>query len=652
MVRVEMMASLPLICQSATESNHSTLAMCSTQQTDCQANDLANTTGYSVDDCCNACQSHAGCGAAVFVQGGDWGNNCYLKSSCNPVGGCVGDSCTVVIMGSPSPTPSPTPSGGNWYDGIDSIKVMTPDTPWDWWNFYLSMRQAQFSDSRYAFLLTRGNYGDAQIGVGYYTSIIGVGSTRNDVVVESFYSLDLNDDGSGGGATQNFWRSVEGVTATGDSLTWATSQACPIRRSEVQGDLTLSLEGPPHFSSGGYIGDLSVKGKLDCGTQQQFFFRNSRFNGEVSCSGLTNGVFMGTVGDGNHPSQVTPISTTPEVAEKPFLVENNGEWHIAVPNKKSSSRDIGDDSDVSQIPMDDVFVAQAKHSADEINAGIRGKRALLLTPGIYDLDHAILVYQSDFVVLGIGFPTLVSRNGNSAVVIGEAATNVRLAMVLLEAGSTSVSQATEAMLLWKGSHGVGSDIFSRVGAFPGRGCAVTRADSHVQIVGSNTILDNTWLWHADHDACGGKSDQCTDQHGLLVDGDAVTAYGLKVEHTYKSLVHWNGNAGSVYFYQSELPYYDSSFGSDGFAGYFVDPSVTEHHGVALGVYIIFDQVKGVTAFRVPAGVDLQNIVGWVVTEPDTSQFENLICIGSQCYSGDCSGNKCRMGRLPSSAMTV
>lgn len=551
-------------------------------------------------------------------------------------------------------------SSVNWYDGIDTVTVLSPGDSFDWSELYTSMRHAQFDDTRHAILMTSGNYPNAEIGVGYYTHVVGVGATRHDVVVNSFYSLDYNASvESSGGACNNFWRSVEGLTATNASLTWAASQACPIRRSVVQGDLALSEEGPGiHWSSGGFIGDVDVQGDLNCGTQQQFFFRNSRFGGNVSCHGLANGAFVGTVGEAEQSPHVSRIGATPVVAEKPFLVEDQGQWHIAVPEVKSSSSDIGDDTRAAQIPMEDVFVARAQLSADEINAGIQGKKALLLTPGVYDLEAAIDISQDAFVVLGIGFPTLVSRNGLAALHVAESASHVRVAMVLFEAGSPMSSATTDPMLSWQGSYGIGSDIFSRVGAFPGRGCAVTRADVHVEVSGDNTILDNTWMWHADHDVCSPVgadglqhklSDECYDEHGLQVDGQNVTVYGLKVEHQYGNLVQWNGEAGTVFFYQAELPYHVPTFGSDGFTGYFVNPSVTSHYGVALGVYIIYEEMTNVTAFRVPAGVDLENILAWCITGKAT-QFEHLACVGAACYPGDCSYNQCRLASLPSSLM--
>jgi len=168
----------------------------------------------------------------------------------------------------------------------------------------------------------------------------------------------------------------------------------------------------------------------------------------------------------------------------------------------------------------------------------------------------------------------------------------------------------------------------------------------VHVEGDATILDNTWLWHADHDDCGTKSDQSIDNHGLLVDGESVTAYGLKVEHTYDNLVQWNAEDGTVFFYQSELPYHQPSFGSSGHSGYVVAPGVKRHRAAALGVYIIFDQVQHVTAFQLPPSVDVKNILAWCITG-SASQFDHLVCVDSQCYPGDCSYNQCRLQSIPS-----
>ncbi len=50
-----------------------------------------------------------------------------------------------------------------------------------------------------------------------------------------------------------------------------------------------------------------------------------------------------------------------------------------------------------------------------INLALAFGKNLLLTPGVYNLDHTILVSRPDTVVLGLGFPTLIPQHGTSAM---------------------------------------------------------------------------------------------------------------------------------------------------------------------------------------------------------------------------------------------
>lgn len=105
----------------------------------------------------------------------------------------------------------------------------------------------------------------------------------------------------------------------------------------------------------------------------------------------------------------------------------------------------------------------------------------------------------------------------------------------------------------------------------------------------NVVIDNTWLWRADHDVTGDVKDSNNPvQNGLIVNGDDVIAYGLKVEHTLGDLTLWNGENGTTIMYQSELPYdVDQTYGDQGFAGYRVNADVQSHTGYGIGVYSFF-----------------------------------------------------------------
>ena len=124
--------------------------------------------------------------------------------------------------------------------------------------------------------------------------MIGVGPGPASVTVKNVESFDVE----AGGATQNFWRSAEGLTVKNSSSTWAVSQACPLRRMVYEGDLWLSEQGPgTHWSSGGFLTDVQVGGTLHTGTQQQWLFRNSELGkpGQFAYGGW-NYVFVGVDG--------------------------------------------------------------------------------------------------------------------------------------------------------------------------------------------------------------------------------------------------------------------------------------------------------------------------------------------------------------------
>jgi hypothetical protein len=644
-----------------------------------------------------------------------------------------------------------------WYDGIDGIKVLSPSNKTAQeviTQIYSTQKTGQFNAERFAILLTNGTYHDLDIPVGYYTHVMGVGVNPADVIVKSVRSEDC---GLGGGATQNFWRAAEGITVTESSCTWAVSQACPIRRMIYNGDLWLSEDGPPHWSSGGFMSDVVVKGKLHTGTQQQWFFRNTDLQGGVDYSDSGwNLVFVGTTGapaksSTDKKDQVTTVAKSPKTAEKPYLIqEKGGSWSIAVPKFVSSptagaTADHGamigaklSISDSTDAADGDVFVARAdKHDAAAINKGIKGKKGLLLTPGIYDCATPIEITEPGFVVLGIGFPTLVATNRGEAAlkVIAQPTAGVRIAGILFEAGAplaitaapiaapatftssvnssttcdgtkipstgcctadgggfpfsccqyfkascpckkcghlrqqmshlhpssesttapTAVDAApTEGLLQYgtsksaSGPHndadddaevdgGFLFDIFARIGAFSyqtkfHQACVKVRADVMLSLAAPSATVDNAWLWHADHDDCGGQSDSCKSGNGLRVDASAkdVVTYGLAAEHTQADLVSWGGESGRVYFYQSELPYHDPGFAKGGFAGYLVGPAVKTHTAKGIGVYIIGGDLTVKTPIRAPAspGVAFTNMLALVIAgSGPQNQFSNhVLCL--------------------------
>src|SRR5260221_262600 len=89
--------------------------------------------------------------------------------------------------------------------------------------------------------------------------------------------------------------SVSGCQGSADF--WATSQAAPVRRVQVNGFFTLQdyCTAGPQFASGGFIADSVFHGSTVLnGSQQQFIVRNSNLDGWTN--GVWNQVFAGDNG--------------------------------------------------------------------------------------------------------------------------------------------------------------------------------------------------------------------------------------------------------------------------------------------------------------------------------------------------------------------
>lgn len=144
-------------------------------------------------------------------------------------------------------------------------------------------------------------------------------------------------------------------------------------------------------------------------------------------------------------------------------------------------------------------------------------------------------------------------------------------------------------------------------------------------------MDNIWLWRADH----GQEpsfvgwDVNASQNGLTVNGHDVTAYGLFVEHFQGYQTLWNGERGSTYFYQSEIPYdvpnqgVWQQNGEKGYPSYKVANQVTTHTAKGLGVYCNFldKDVQLENAIETPTGpgiMMLHMVTIWLGVETGTA----------------------------------
>ena len=464
---------------------------------------------------------------------------------------------------------------------------------------FTTQQSNQFGTERYALAFKPGTY-NVDVNVGFYTHVLGLGDSPDDVVINGHVTVDAQ--WLQGNGTQNFWRAAENLCIVPpDGLErWAVAQAGPMRRAHIKGDMTLWPSPPGNqWSSGGFLADSVVDGQVDSGSQQQWLSRNDSFGSWTGSN--WNMVFVGTPGA---PAQHFPnpawtvVDRTPTVREKPFLtVDRHGSYQVFVPALRRDSAGTTWASGHAaghSVPLSDFHVARPGDSAATLNQALERGLHLLFTPGVYALSSALRVNRPGTVVLGIGLATLQATHGNALIEVADVG-GVTVAGVLLEAAS-----ANSPVLLRVG-HGRSRtrhdenptalfDVYARIGGALAGGATVS-----IQLDSNDVICDNLWLWRADHgdDGTVGWSVNPADT-GFLVNGDRVTAYGLAVEHYQKYEVLWNGNHGRTYFFQNEHPYdvpTQSAWvhgSTNGYAAYKVADHVTDHQAWGLGSYCFFD----------------------------------------------------------------
>lgn len=499
---------------------------------------------------------------------------------------------------------------------------------------YAIQEKSEFRPARYALLFLPGKY-HVDVPVGFYTQVLGLGATPDAVEIDG----DVHSDASlpHNNATCTFWRAAEGfsVIPAGGTMQWAVSQAVPFRRMHVRGNLVLHQNHG--WASGGWMSDSLVDGTVDSGSQQQWISRNSEWGNWTGSN--WNMVFVGVVSPpiGEWPSPpYTKVDRAPVVREKPFLeVSENGNWNVVMPELRRDSKGItwrGGATPGRSIPLSRFYIARPKvDTAASINAQLAKGKDLLFTPGIYELEDAIRVTRPNTVVMGLGFATLKPTRGTAAMTTADV-DGIEIAGLLFDAGPEM-----SPVLLEVGKEGGKArheadpiclhDVFFRVG---GAGAGSVKTD--LAINSSDTIVDHTWIWRADHGAGVGWNTNLS-ANGLVVNGDNVTVYGLFVEHHQQFQVLWNGNGGRTYFYQSEIPYdppdqasYSSANGVNGWASYKVADGVTAHEAWGLGIYSVFRQPNVVLSHAIEAphcpGVRFHHMI--TVALGDKGSIENVI----------------------------
>jgi len=481
-------------------------------------------------------------------------------------------------------------------------------------DIFRKMETNQFGADRYALLFKPGTY-NVDFNVGFYTQVAGLGLNPDDVQINGGINVNAKWDPHGN-ALCNFWRALENYTVTpaGGTTRIAVSQAAPIRRLHIKGNLELFDFGPggnAGYASGGFLADSIIDGNVVPGSQQQWMSRNSHWFHWSSA--VWNTVFVGcdNAPSGQFPDPAyTVVDRTPIIREKPYLyIDAKGGYNVFVPSMRRNSLGVSwanGSTPGESIPLDRFYIARPETAtAAALNAALAAGKNVLFTPGVYFLDDTVHVTRPDTILLGLGVPSLAATTGKPIISVADVG-GVKIAGLILDAGPVDSPELLQ--IGPTGSHADHSanptflyDLSVRTG-----GPAAGENDIGVEINSSDVVVDQIWVWRADHGDGVGWTVNPT-RSGLLVNGDNVIVYGLFIEHHEGYQTLWNGNGGRVYMYQSEMPYDvpdQSSWMSGktyGYASYMVGENVTRHEAWGVGVYCYFrdSPVRANSAIEAP-----------------------------------------------------
>jgi MBG domain (YGX type) len=547
-----------------------------------------------------------------------------------------------------------------------NVWIIDPTMPIDAVNTALNSKAisgtSQFGTAHAAVFFMPGAY-SVTAKIGFNEAVYGLGANPTGVTINGYITPNYSGAVSTN-MTTVFWRSMANLTFNPgynasqnnppNTLQWGVSQGTSLRRLQVNGNLQMDgsalLPGGTicGWASGGFVADIVVTGYMDPCAQQQWYTRNSELGSwddvlNVWNQGhIDNMVFSGVVGappqtfalaDPRTVPDNTVLDTTPRSREMPFIyVDSSQNFNVFVPTLRTSSRGStwsnGGQGYGYSLPISAFFIATPTSTLDQINAALASGQNLILTPGIYTYSGSINVTNPNTVILGLGYADLVSETGTPVITIADV-DGVQVGGLLIDA-----TTANAAVLLQVGTPGAPrvshaanpttlADIFVRVGGYV-KGTATTS----LEVDSDDVILDNLWLWRADHGAGAGWTSNLA-AHGLVVNGDNVLATGLAVEHYQQNQVVWNGNGGETIFFQDEAPYdVPSQAGwmngtARGFSPYSVSPGVSTHKAYGLGIYSNFTSAPVIldSAITVPVAP------GVTVTDALTYNLSSLVGSG-------------------------
>jgi hypothetical protein len=485
--------------------------------------------------------------------------------------------------------------------------------------------------------------------VGFMETVQGLGASPDEVTING----NLRAGQSTGFSLNTFWRSLANVRINpietdeaAHTMRWNTSQAAPVRRVDIVGSLDLSggsaggnLISNSRISGTVIAGFRWVTDSTRLGGEFYYYIHDSQIGGFQGH--FANYVFSGVRGAPAakfNPGDVTSLSTTPVSREAPFLYVDHRTFKVSVPEARSRVAGYHWDAR-SSLGLDQFFIAKPTDTAQTINDVLGHGKNVILTPGVYKVTEAIHIVRANTILMGMGLATVTPTNGTAAIEVDDVS-GVSISAITVDANTVN-----SAVLVQVGTPNNGvrradsragsiattlSDVFVRVGG----SYAGSHATTSFEINQDNVLIDHTWLWRADHGARGTTGWTVnTGDHGLVVNGNHVTALGLFVEHYQKTQVLWNGEAGQTIFLQSEAPYDPPSQAAylngseNGYPFYEVADGVRSHDASGMTAMTLFMAKTPIfihSAYKAPATPDVHfhHILGGVLL--GTGGIENII----------------------------
>ena len=553
-----------------------------------------------------------------------------MRRSTSPGMGRALRLASLALAGIANAHPVSTPDFG------PNVTIIDPSMPVDQINATLqslATKSTGFDEARNAVFFMPGTYGSTagqntpatatgfiDSAVGFMETVQGLGASPDDVTING----NLRAGQSTGFSLGTFWRSLENVRInpieadeTPHTLRWNTSQASPLRRVDIVGNLDLA----GGVAGGNLIANSRISGVVTAGFdwvsdvpqvagQFYYYLHDSQIGGWQGH--WINYVFSGVIGAPAtqfNPGDVTTLPTTPLTREAPFLYVDNNTFKVFVPAAQTNVRGTHwnaqanrhgpADCDGQSLPLSQFFIAKPTDSTHTLNEALRHGKNLILTPGVYKVTEAIQVVRPNTIIMGMGLATVTPINGTAAIQVDDVP-GVSISAITVDANTTRSDVLVQVGTRERhdpGHHNRSgrlnptllSDVFVRVG-----GSYAGNATTSFEINQDDVLIDHTWLWRADHGNRGTTGWTVnTGDHGLVVNGDDVTALGLFVEHYQKTQIVWNGNGGRTLFLQSEAPYDPPNQAAymngneEGYPFYEVSPYVTSHDATGMTAMTLF-----------------------------------------------------------------